>query len=486
MALFAAFCGAFYKGISPTMAADTAINVYMDTREVPGSAKQVALIGTPGLLLESTVATAGCRGWFTQDGRTWVVVGGTIYERTAAATYVFRGTVSNDGLPVTFVSNGLAGGQLAIVGGNELVVITLSTNAVSRPSLPFSNPVMIAFLDGYGLINQRDTATVWFSALEDFTSWDALDFFARSGTSDNVIGIAVSRDRVWCLGSKTTTLFYDSGDADTPFLPYPGTAMQVGLVSPYLLGLQSDVLYWVAEGSKSQRRVVRATDPSAEPISTPPIDLFLSRCSTLDDATMLVYEQDGHAFVCVTCPSSSEDVQTYAFDVREQMWHARAGWNSTTGRYTRWRVQGVAAVDGDVLVGDSVTGALYTLEPEVYTDNGDIIKRERTTPYLSADAEWLFIDQFELGMQPGVGLSTGQGSAPVVTLEVSRDGARTWVDAGMATLGAMGNYTARAIWRHLGRSRADRLVFRVTQTDPVKCVWGPGAWIKAQAGTGQL
>lgn len=484
--LWPAFCGSFYKGNSPVMAADTAINVYTETREVPGSAKQVAMLGTPGLLLDATVSVVGCRGWFTQDGRTWVVVATNIYERTAAATYVSRGTIGNDGRPVTFASNGLGGDQLAIVGGGELVVIDLMTHGVTRPSLPFSNPVMITFLDGYGLINQRDTPTVWFSALEDFTSWDALDFFARSGTSDNIVGIAVSRDRVWALGSKTTTLFYDSGDFDTPFIPYPGTAMQVGLVSPSLLGLQGDVLYWVAEGGKSQRRVVRATDPTAEPVSTPPIDLFLSRCTTLADARMLIYEQDGHAFVCVTCPSSPDDVQTYALDVREQLWHARASWDSTTGRYTRWRAQGSTVIDGDVFVGDYLTGDLYTLDPETYTENGGVIRRERTAPYLSADAEWIFVDQFELGMQAGVGLSSGQGNAPTVMLEISRDGARTWAHAGQAALGAMGDYTARAIWRRLGRSRADRLVFRVTQTDPVKTVWGPGAWVKAQAGSGQL
>ncbi|MDQ3170234.1 MAG: packaged DNA stabilization protein gp10 [Acidobacteriota bacterium] len=493
MPLFAAFCGSFYRGLSPVMAADTAINLYTETREVPGSAKQVAMIGTPGLTRDATVATLVCRGWFTQDGRTWVVVGATLYERTAAATYVARGTVANDGKPVTFVSNGQGGGQVAIVGGGALYVLVLSTNVLSAITLPFANPVMITFLDGYGLINQRDTPTVWFSALENFASWDALDFFARSGSSDNLVGVAVSRDRVWALGSKTTTLFYNSGDFDTPFVPYPGTSTQVGLAHASLLGIYNDVLYWVAVSATGQYRMVRATDPTAETISTPPIEWFLSQCSTLTDATLLIYEQDGHPFVCVTCPSSPEAVQTYVYDVRESLWHARASWDSTLGQYLPWRASGATAINGEVLVGDRDTGDLYVLDLEVFAEDGAVLKRERATPYLSAEAEWLFIDQFELGMQAGVGLSSGQGSAPTVTLEISRDGARTWVDTGMATLGAgpasvgaVGDYTARAIWRRLGRVRADRLVFRVTQTDPVKTIWGPGAWIKATPGTGQL
>jgi hypothetical protein len=485
MAFFAPFVGAFYQALSPTFAADTAVNVYTETREVPGSAKQTVLYGTPGLVLDGTVATEECRGWFTQDGRTWVVVGDVLYEREGVGVYTSRGTIPDDEKPVSFASNGQGGEQLGIVGGGELNVLNLQTNVLTTATLPFTGPVMITFLDGYGLILQDDSPIVWFTALEDFTTIDALDFFARSGTSDNLVGIAVARDRVWCLGSKTTTLFYDSGDADTPFIPYPGTAMQTGLVSPYLLGLYSDVLYWVAESARGERRVVRATEPSAEELSTPPVELFLSRCSTLSDASLLIYEQEGHPFVIVTCPSSPDDIQTYAYDVREQMWHARAGWNSTMGRNLRWRAAGSTSADGQVFVGDYENGNLYTLDLTAYTDNGEVIRRERATPYLDTENQFVFVDQFELGMQAGVGLSSGQGQTPTATLEISRDGAQTWVNAGDAGLGAMGGYSARAIWRRLGRSRGDRLVFRVTQTDPVKTAW-IGAWLRVTPGTGQL
>lgn len=486
MALWAAFCGGFYKTLSPVMGADTAINVYTETREVPGSAKQVTMYGTPGRKPFLTVGTEGCRGWFTQDGRTFTVVGPTLYEiDISAVAAIPLGSIADDGRPVSFASNGRGGDQMAVVGGGTLNVLDLNTDVLTTVALPFSDPVMITFLDGYGLILQADSPIVWYTALEDFTSIDPLDFFARSGTSDNLVGIAVSRDRVWCLGSKTTTLFYNSGDVDTPFIPYPGTAMQTGLVSPWLLGIYNDVLFWVAESAKGQRRVVRAVE-QPEDISTPPIMLFLAQCSTLDDAWLLVYEQAGHPFICMTCPSSAEDVQTYVFDARETLWHARAGWNSTTGRYTRWSATGTTSAQGMVFVGDASTGDLYTLDLHTYTDAGGVLRRERTAPYLDAENQWIFVEQFELGMQAGVGLSSGQGSAPVVTLEISRDGAQTWVNAGEASLGPQGRYTDRALWRRLGRFRGDRAVFRVTQTDPVQTVWGPGAWLRLSGGTGQL
>jgi hypothetical protein len=485
MPAFSAFNGGFYQALSPTFAADTAVNVYLETRSVPGSAKTSTLIGTPGQLLEGTVPSSGMRGEFAQDGRAWFVCGSTLYERVSAGSYAVVGNVGTDGLPVSFASNGKGGDQLALSSAGNVYVLNLNTNALTMAVLPFTGAVMLAFIDGYVLALQKDSPIVWFSALENALSWDALDFFARSGTSDNIVGIAVTKDRVWCLGSKTATLFYDSGDTDTPFVPYPGTTMQIGLVSPWLMGVYADQVFWVSVSSRGSRRVVMAMDAVPQPISTPPIDLWLQNCPTLAGAEMLIYEQDSHVFVNITAPDSPDDIQTYSFDAAENMWAARAGWDAVRGVYTRWPVRGVMGIDGAVIVGDYRNGNIYELRLTTYTDNGGIIRRERACPYVSDENQWLFIDSFELGAQVGVGLSTGQGVAPVANLELSRDAGQTWVNTGTATLGAMGGYLARAIWRRLGRSRGDRLVFRVTQTDPVKTAW-TGAWIRAQAGTGQL
>lgn len=492
--LFQAFCGGFYQTLAPVLAADQAVNVYTETRQGPGSAKEIWLLGTPGLRLFTTVATAGNRGWFSQDGRTFTVVGGRLYEvhvETVMTTDL--GAIADDGLPVFFASNGAGGDQLGIVAAGELKVLTLSTNSLSAAvTLPFTGPVMIAFLDGYGLINQVDSPIVWFSALEDLTSWDALDFFTRSNTSDNIVGIAVTKDRVACLGSKTTTWFYDSGDADTPFVPYPGTTIQTGLLSPYLLGVYNDDLLFVAQSDRGQTRVARLLDTQVQTISTPPIDLFLAESPTFTDAEVLIYYQAGHAFLAVTLPSSPRALQTACFDLTEGLWHFRAGFDSEAGQYTRWHARGSAVEGTTVFVGDYDSGALYTLDLDAYTDADEtggtrVLKRQRAAPYGSTMPQWLFIHAIQLLTQAGVGLSgTGSGSDPQVQLEISRDGAQTWVDCGLAPLGALGRYTTRTMWRRLGRVRSDLFTFRITQTSPVQCAWGPGVILDLEAGTGQL
>ncbi len=488
MALWSAFVGGAYTDRSLSIQVDRAINVFTQTRQIPGSPKQGTLYGTPGQKTQTTLSGTNGRGWFSQDGRTFTVDGTSLFEQVNATTYTNLGTIPDDGKMCSFATNGEGGNQLGIVGAGVLTVLDLSTNTLSTPVLPFAGPVQMTFQDGYGLINQANSPIVWFSALEDFTSWDALDFFTRSDTSDNCIGISASQDRIWFFGSKRTNFFYDSGDADTPFIPYQGTIAQNGLAAPMLFASYRDNYVWVSSAVNGNYQVLSGTSPQAQPISIHQIETWLAGCTTLTDAWMFCYEQDGHVFYGITCPSSPDEIKTYVYDATEQNapWHARANWDPVTGKYTLWRVRGTVNVNGQVFAGDYANGNIYTLDLETYTDNGGILRRERRAPYIGADNQVVFVDQFELGTQAGVGLSSGQGSDPMATLEVSYDNAHTFQSAGDSPLGMQGDYEdARTIWTQLGSGRQDRLVLKVTQTDPVPCVWGPGAFLRLEQGTGQ-
>jgi hypothetical protein len=110
-----------------------------------------------------------------------------------------------------------------------------------------------------------------------------------------------------------------------------------------------------------------------------------------------------------------------------------------------------------------------------------------------------YFEELQLQFQPGVGLAgydvtdtialgtesdddlvtedgitieasvlTTQGADPQVMLRWSNDGGSTWSSEHWTSIGRMGNYKNRAIWRRLGQAR-DR-IFEVSITDPVKAV----------------
>lgn len=485
MALWPQFIGPSYRARSQAIAADRLVNLILEHTETDTEAKKATYYGTPGCKLMLTVATSGCRGGFSQDGRTFLVIGDTLYElNTALSVATVRGTIPNDGQPVSFASNGRGGEQLAICGGGVLKIFTFTTNVLSGViTLPLSNaPVQVDFIDGYFVLSEANTVRVWFSALENGTLWDALDFFAVSVASSNVVGIKVLRQRIWVFQSQSTVVYYDTGDADNPFAPYPSSLMQEGAVTPWAIAVLGESIYWLAQDNQGANRFVSASSYAPTVISTPPISVSLAADTTTASGEVIAYEQEGHAFLCWTFPSGL----TWSYDTREQAWHERSTRNASSGQPGRWRARGICATGSAIVVGDFENGNLYTLDLDTFADNGALIERLRQAPYLSSENQWLFLDRFELGIQSGVGSVTTPLAPALAMLSISRDSGNTWTPPITATLGAFGAYGARCIWRKLGRTRADRLVVKVTMTDNVRCVWGPGAWLMARPGSGAL
>jgi hypothetical protein len=165
-----------------------------------------------------------------------------------------------------------------------------------------------------------------------------------------------------------------------------------------------------------------------------------------------------------------------------------------------------------VLVGDYANGKIYELDKSVYTDDGVNTRRLRRAPHLVADFQRQYFEEFQIQFQPGVGLNgysinetiylqtedndyliaesgdyliaeqeaiATQGSNPQAMLRWSNDGGSTFSNEHWVSIGKIGQYLNRAIWRRLGWSR-DR-IFEVVLTDPIKAVI-VSANLKASAG----
>lgn len=83
--------------------------------------------------------------------------------------------------------------------------------------------------------------------------------------------------------------------------------------------------------------------------------------------------------------------------------------------------------------------------------------------------DWVYIHRFEVIAQAGTGLSTGQGSDPIIMFRISRDGGQTFGQELQMATGKMGEYKARAFLNRLGRSR--NTVFEVSSSDPTFNAW---------------
>jgi hypothetical protein len=398
--------------------------------------------------------------------------------------------------PVTFASNGAGGNQLAVCSAGVLYIFDLVTAAWTVVPLPFV-PRMVGYMDGYFLANEVNTPKMWFSNLENGLVWSATDFFTRSSTSDNITGFAVNNRRIWVIGTKTTELFIDSGDATTPFLPMPGSVINEGTTSYASIISIADTVFWVgATKDFGLSQIFAATGLQVRAISTAGVSANISQAVYPDEAEALAYTERGHVFICWTWPSYKV---TWSYDVTEEAWHNRGNFIETapgsgTFGLETWQARGVCGLTQNtgqrplVLVGQRDTPFLCGLDAATLTDQTasagvtNTILRQRIAPYLGVENQWIFLQQLELGLE-----SIADGlPVPVPELLISGDNLRTQGPPIPAAVGGQMDGQAVAQWFQLGRYRADRLVLSVRQHAIRPCVWGPGLWIRVTPGTGQL
>src|SRR5215472_3686814 len=119
---------------------------------------------TPGLsLLYNVNLTTPSRGLYTINGRTFSVIGPTLYELLVNNNVVPRGTVANDSKPVSMVGGPT---QLLIASGGNTYVYDLVANTLNQLPTGGANQIgtpisMLAYCDGFFIALQANS-NKWF------------------------------------------------------------------------------------------------------------------------------------------------------------------------------------------------------------------------------------------------------------------------------------------------------------------------------------
>jgi hypothetical protein len=138
--------------------------------------------------------------------------------------------------------------------------------------------------------------------------------------------------------------------------------------------------------------------------------------------------------------------------------------------------------NGLTLIGDAYSGVVGKMSFDAFTEYGNPMQALVTSPPVHDDRKRIFLRRFELDVESGVGLVSGQGSDPVWMLEFSKDGGRTWsLPQSFRSMGRTGAYRQRLRWLRLGQSR--QWIFRLTSTDPVRRVI-IGTYVDVEKGMG--
>lgn len=464
--------GGSYQQSSLPFDASRTINMYPVISESQSSAEISALYGVHGKTLFTTAGDGLIRGGFTsENGRCFVVSNNALYEIDENGTATSRGTLDTTATNCTMDENGL---QLAICDGTDLYIFTYSSNAFAKVSdLDFPGAATVTFVDGYFAYNDPDTGRFYISAAYDGLNVDALDFATAEAAPDDLIRVIQVGGQLFLMGRRTTEVWYNSGDATFPFAKVSGGKIETGIAAAHTACQLDNSLFWVGRDKDGYGIVYKMEGYSPKRISTTAIEKRLQALTENQIANLRAwtYQKEGHAFYVIT--GSGLDT-SLCYDAMTGQWHERAYLNAL-GNYETDRASCCFFAFGKHLVGDRQNGKIYELTDTVYDDNGDEMAKERIFTHLINEATRMTFNELEVYFESGVGLTSGQGSDPVAILQISKDGGRTWGNELTASIGALGEYQARAVWRRLGVGRTT--TFKIKVTDPVK-VRIIGAYLK--------
>lgn len=441
-----------------------------------------AVIGTDGVKSVTTTGvtiTGTPRGDTVVNGILYRVSGTTLYSISKDLVVTSIGTIASTEI-VSFANNGTYL-VLCVPGGNSYTYNTDTSTLAQITNFNFIVSDSVSFVDGRFVFTATNGAIFFISDLNDPTSYDALNFGTAEASPDKIVAGVINHNELFIFGTNTVEGYQNAGISGFPFVRIPGALIEKGLHARNGTLVFDNTIMFIGGGFNESTAIWRITSSSsAQKVSTNAIDQVI-QSFTADEISDLAfsttYSKDGSFFAVFTFKSVGDRIpaKTLVYNATSSamagfpVWHEQRSGEDEG----RWAVGSIALAYGRHYVSNYTSGALLGyLDNETYTDFGesDGIVREVITQPFAQENKSVFYSSLEITMETGVGLTTGQGVDPQIRMSYSDDGGRIWSNETSRTMGKIGEYRRRVLWRgSLGYAPTSRM-FKFVVSDPIKFV----------------
>lgn len=449
-----------YRHASLPLSAQRCVNMYAEAQP-QGAKAQMPILGCPGIDARVTLGSGPLRGAHVMSDTLYVVSGGTLYQVDEDGTTTPLGGVVSGTGPVSMADNAT---ELVIVNGTNGYIWSSAAGFRLISDADFNAADTVTFIDGFFLFNNSGTGEFFRSDLLDGTSYDSTAFATAESQSDDLLAVRNHKQVLYLLGQRSIELWSNVGAANFPFQRIPGALIDRGLASSYAITDEDESLFILGD----DRIAYRLDGRSIKRISTHAIEIEWQNYSSISDAILFSYTWNGHKFICYTFP---EVASTWEFDVATNLWHERKSHDRLGNDLGRWRANIAIDAYSRIYIGDAFSGKLGTLSNTTYTEFGEDTRAIAVSPpNHDPNGKRLFMPWFELDIETGVGLTSGQGSDPQAMLSISDNGGRSfdppevWV-----SMGKIGEYDGTAYqlrWDRLGNFFNRCMMIEIS--DPVR------------------
>ena len=266
--------------------------------------------------------------WYNQkDNFSFVVAGGNLYTLTSA------GAVTQITTPFKLASGVVpefeyVNGKVYITTGSGLIAFTIATltaAAVTDVDLP-ANISSLCQIDGYLIATKTDTNFIHFSALDDGTNWDSLDFFQAAGSFDNVVCARVRERELYLFGQTTTEIWENNGQ--DPFGRLPGGFIETGCSAARSTITHESGVYWL----DNKRKFVKYVGRGVENIPCP-FYKEIQDFPRVSDCSVSYQKHGQEMFFIWRFPSAQK---AFVYHLNNDRWYEWALYNSALAIYEEY------------------------------------------------------------------------------------------------------------------------------------------------------
>lgn len=421
-----------------------------------------ALIVRPGLENFKQVAGAPVRGLFQKaglfDDAALIVASSSVQTLTGSGILTTL-PASIGGAGLVDIDGGLDAdlNSIARIAAGEDGLFKVQGGTVTQENFPDSGNAgcsSICFHKGYWLGQEFGTDSFYYQNPAE-TTWNALQFASAEYQPDRGVALRSVGDVVAMLQTDSFEVWRATGDASSPFEPYGGLTFDHGCIARgTAVNCQGTLIY-----VDNNFVVRRFSGGDSVPISDNGLTEQISRVDP-GDLRASYFVKDGHR--CYVLTLGTEATWIFDFDA------------GPAGKWTKaksqgqdyWQAQLFANIGARTLAAGS-TDQVWVLDANRGTDASDAITMEFMALLEVLEGN-VSIANLELQCEVGGAPRSGQGAEPLIWMQVSYDGGKTWSQKRYRSLGATGAYSTKVRWNALGMARAPfGAIFKFGVSDPV-------------------
>lgn len=271
-----------------------------------------------------------------------------------------------------------------------------TTTALSTLGILGSGSTSATYLDGRVIIqDQGNTGRFYYSNILTPVAWSALNFATAEGNVDSLRAVLVDKRELYLFGSKTTEIWFSTGDANAPYQRFQGGMVNVGLVGPQTARRFNGTVAWLSRSEAGELRVMMMGEGYApKVISNPGINALLAQIERPEQCWAFVFQLSGHEYYCLQIPyykTSSLSSYTFVYDAATEQWY-QWGSNSAT---TYILAVSACAHAGNMTLGTSQAARIFAgvgAQMCYFTDTATLVNgvgytKMRTTPRMTAGSQ---------------------------------------------------------------------------------------------------